>query len=262
MKQRLSPTENVERTKENSVLKAGMSTTRLMSAGIIAGMAIGIGAVSSTIMIANTSSLAAGLRIFLGAFIFTIGILMVVLAGAELFTGNVLMVMGVWSRRISLRAMCRNWVIVYLFNFIGALLVVFLVSRTRMLQPEVGAQFQAVAKAKLSYSLGQVFLKAVGCNFLVCVAIFLASSAEDSLGKIVGCSFPVMIFIIMGFEHSVANMTYLPLAKVLGADITWKAVLMKNLLPVTLGNILGGMILAFLYEAAYGKGVLDARKVM
>lgn len=259
MKLRLTPAENIERTKENSVIKAGMSLTRLMAAAIIAGLAIGIGAVSSTIFIANTPTLTAGLRTFIGALTFTIGILFVVLAGAELFTGNVLMVFGLWDRRITLQKMLRNWIVVYSFNFVGALLLVFLVSQTRMLQPEVVAQFQTIAQTKLSYPITQVILKAIGCNFLVCVAIFLASSAEDSVGKIVGCTFPVMIFIIMGFEHSVANMTYLPLAKALGAPISWGDIFVQNLIPVTIGNILGGMFLAFLYETAYGKGILSKR---
>lgn len=235
---------------------------------IMAGIFIALaGAGSST---AACSVAAPSLAKLVSALVFPAGLAMVVLAGAELFTGNNLLVISLLQREITLKAMLRNWLIVYLGNFVGSLLVAALVVYSHLFSNFFGAlAVSAISTAaiKCSLTFGDAFLRGIGCNFLVCIAVWIAFAAKDVAGKLAGLYFPILLFVVSGFEHSVANMfygaaglfangtaEYAALAALAGVDtaaLTWGNFLLGNLLPVTLGNIVGGMAVGLVYWCCY-----------
>ena len=188
---------------------------------------------------------------------------MVVLSGGELFTGNNLMIMGVLDRRISVGAMLRNWVIVYCANFLGGLLIALLGSWSGLFTSGgnlLGVMTIKIAAGKIGLSFGKAVVLGFLCNWLVCLAVWQATGSKDMAGKILGIFFPILLFVTAGFEHSIANMYYIS-AGILAShsqalagaavssglvtadapqNLTWGGMLLHNLLPVTLGNILGG----------------------
>ena len=191
---------------------------------------------------------------------------MVLLAGSELFTGNCLILIPVLSRRVAPAAMARNLVVVYLGNFLGGLLAAAGVVYSHTLDlfgGKLAAGAIATAAAKCSLSPGDAFLRGVLCNLLVCLAVWMAASAKEPAGKVAALFFPIFLFVLCGFEHCVANMYYIPaglMAQGLpeyaaGAvpALTLGNFVVKNLLPVTLGNLLGGLGLAWVYQRIYLK---------
>ena len=181
------------------------------------------------------------------------GLAMVIVAGSELFTGNNLMILGVLSRVISVRQMLRNWCVVYLGNFAGAALVAALCVLGHVFAAfdgRLAASVIAIAQTKASLPFGDAFVRGILCNFLVCIAVWMASAAKSVPGKILAVFFPIMTFVVAGFEHSVANMYYLTAGLLTAAQtgaaaegLTWGRALACNLLPVTLGNLVGGVLL-------------------
>ena len=173
---------------------------------------------------------------------------MVIVAGSELFTGNNLMIMGVLSRVICTRQMLRNWCVVYLGNFVGAALVAALCVLGHVFSASDGrlaASVIAIAQTKAALPFGDAFVRGILCNFLVCIAVWMASAAKSVPGKILAVFFPIMTFVVAGFEHSVANMYYLTAGQTgtAAGGLTWGRALLGNLLPVTLGNLVGGVLL-------------------
>ena len=208
----------------------------------------------------------AGAGKLLGACIFPAGLTMVLLAGSELFTGNCLILIPVLSRRVAPAAMARNLVVVYLGNFLGGLLAAAGVVYSHTLDlfgGKLAAGAIATAAAKCSLSPGDAFLRGVLCNLLVCLAVWMAASAKEPAGKVAALFFPIFLFVLCGFEHCIANMYYIPaglMAQGLpeyaaGAvpALTLGNFVVKNLLPVTLGNLLGGLGLAWVYQRIYLK---------
>jgi formate transporter len=189
--------------------------------------------------------------------VFPVGLIMVVVAGAQLFTSDcAVLPFGLMARRISFSEVISNWVLVYLANFAGALAVVWMFSyQAELLSPEPWKGFiNKLAVAKTSAPFMKVFIKGVGANWLVCLAVWMSYSAKDIPGKILAMWVPVMCFVALGMEHSIANMFFIPSAMILGADISITHFLVNNLLPSTLGNIAGGVIMvalpyAFLFPA-------------
>ena len=239
-----SPAEIAER-----VVAAGESKTRLTALnmlllGIFAGAFIALAGVAATFANVYVGKLA-------GACVFPCGLAMVVVAGSELFTGNNLIIISVLEKRATVGGMLKNWVLVYLGNLIGSLLVVALaVCGGVFSNPDVAAALVTTAAAKASLSLGDALLKGILCNFLVCIAVWMSFGTKTAEGKILVVFFPIMAFVISGFEHSIANMFYLPggllTAAKYGIDaagLTLGKALLNNLLPVTIGNILGGSVL-------------------
>lgn len=224
--------------------KALKSKEALVSLSILAGLYIGLGAVGS---ITASSCIEGGLGKLIGASIFPVGLVMVLIAGAELFTGNNLMTIGLLNKDINTVQLLRNWIYVYIGNLIGSLLLASLIYQANILTGNFGQTAMAIATKKvgLIHSLGLqgLLIKAVLCNILVVIAVWLASSAATVLGKILACWFPVMLFVFSGFEHSIANMFFLYLGKFAGATLTNSDIWLQNILPVTLGNILGGAII-------------------
>jgi formate/nitrite transporter len=198
-----------------------------------------------------------GVGVLLKGLIFTVGLILVVVAGAELFTGNNLILMAVLSKKVKLSGMLRNWGVVYLGNFIGSLIMALLVALSQQYTMGSGAIGQTMFKIAETKS-GLAFVPAVSlgilCNILVCLAVWMAFSARTTTGKIAAIIPPITAFVAAGFEHSVANMYFIPVAlfvksfdpsfvEKLGFDIphvTWGNFLLNNLIPVTIGNIVGG----------------------
>ena len=183
--------------------------------------------------------------------------MLVVIAGSELFTGNCgVITPSCLTSKAKWTGLLKNWVTVYIGNFIGSLFVAFFLGYLSNLfgkDPYLGA-VQGIAAGKVGLTFGQAFWRAVGCNWLVCLAVWLAVSATDITGKVWGIWFPIMAFVAIGFEHSIANMFFVPLGMFYGANVSWGQFLLNNLVPVTLGNIVGGgLFVGVIYWYLYGR---------
>jgi len=186
-----------------------------------------------------------GLQKFIFAAVFPVGLMLVVIAGAELFTGNAATcIPAALSGRITWRAVLRNWALSYVGNFAGSLAVAyFLTFLTGLLLKDPWlSSIVGIAEGKVSQDFVVLLLKGIGCNWLVCLAVWLAVSADDVAGKILAIWFPIMAFVAIGFEHSVANMYFIPAGMIYGASVSWGQFLFNNLLPVTIGNVIGGTV--------------------
>ncbi len=234
------------------VKKCGTTNGRLLLLAILAGAFIAFAGIGATIANVTVNKLA-------GACVFPAGLAMVVVAGSELFTGDNLMIVSLLDKKIRFGRMVGVLVIVYIGNLIGSVIVAALAS----LGGTLGSVQEAVVSAavsKAALGFGQAFVRGVMCNVLVCIAVWMAAAAKEPVGKIVGLYMPIMVFVLCGYEHCVANMYYLPAglftaAKYgLAADgLTWGSALVKNLLPVTLGNLVGGMGVGALYWTIFLK---------
>lgn len=222
------------------------SLPRLLLLGALAGAFIAFAGVAASIGGALGGKLAS-------ATIFPIGLTMVLLAGSELFTGNCLFLMPLLRRNITAGHMLRNWVAVYLGNLLGSVAVAFLVVQCGALDGIAEAAVStALTKAALHF--GVALLRGVLCNFLVCLAVWMAFCAQSAGGKVVSLFGPIFLFVLCGFEHSVANMYYIPAGIFLAenGEVTWLS-LWQNLLPVTLGNMVGGCGLGGILYLLYGR---------
>lgn len=261
MKPFLSPKETAEGVVSIGARKCQAPLLNLVLLGILAGVYIGFGAELCTMVIHDLSTyVGIGLAKFVGGSVFSVGLMLVVLAGAELFTGNCLIFAGLLAGECSARGMIRNWTLVYLANFIGSILLAALIFGSGLWKTGdlgVGAAALKVASAKVNLSFLEAFLRGVGCNWLVCLAVWLAVAGRDIVSKIFGVYFPIMAFVASGFEHSIANMYFIPMglflkqnpavvnaAGLTGAidHLTWLGFLVGNLIPVTLGNVVGGAL--------------------
>lgn len=222
------------------------SLPRLLLLGALAGAFIAFAGVAASIGGALGGKLAS-------ATIFPIGLTMVLLAGSELFTGNCLFLMPLLRRNITAGHMLRNWVAVYLGNLLGSVAVAFLVVQCGALDGIAEATV-AAAVTKAALPFGVALLRGVLCNFLVCLAVWMAFCAQSAGGKVVSLFGPIFLFVLCGFEHSVANMYYIPAGIFLAenGEMTWLS-LWQNLLPVTLGNMVGGCGLGGILYLLYGR---------
>ena len=262
-----SPKEIAERVENIGVTKARLPLLTVATLGVLAGGFIGLGALYFTLVTSDSSLSFAASRL-LGGLTFSLGLILVVVAGAELFTGNNLLVMAWASQRITTNELMRNWLIVYLANFAGALglvLLVFLSDHWQMANGAVGANAVSIAAAKVALSFSEAFFRGILCNILVCLAVWLALAARSVVDKIFAIIFPISAFVAAGFEHSVANMYFIPVGILLkdrilvsGAEnLSWSG-LWSNLVPVTLGNIVGGgVMVALVYYFVYRRPVKD-----
>lgn len=260
----LMPAEMASKAEAAGVAKAKLALVPMMALAVLAGAFIALGAVFATVVATGGGELSYGLSKLLTGTVFCLGLVLVIVAGAELFTGNNLIVMAFASGRITARAVIRNWVIVYVGNFIGAVSVAVLVFASGQFEfagGEVGATALRIAKAKLEFGFGQAVALGILCNALVCLAVWLCLSARTTTDKILAIIFPIAAFVAAGFEHCVANMYFVPYALLVKAgapagfwqglevapdslsNLTWTNFAWSNLLPVTIGNIIGGAIL-------------------
>jgi formate/nitrite transporter len=266
----LLPAEMARRAEYLGVRKAEAKTLPLIALSILAGAFIGLGAVFATTISAGVSGvLPYGIARVLTGLVFCLGLILVVVGGAELFTGNNLIVMAWASRKVTTTALLRNWVIVYLGNFIGSVgtaILIFLSKQYLFGSGAVGKAALNIATSKINLDFLQALALGILCNALVCLAVWLTFSARSTVDKIAAIIFPITAFVAAGFEHSIANMYFIPVALLIkvfdpsfttgaGVDVTgltWTAFLVKNLIPVTIGNIIGGTILvAAIYWAIF-----------
>lgn len=235
---------------ETGAAKAEQGKGRMFLLAVLAGAFIALAGVASVVGTALAGKLA-------GACVFPVGLAMVIVAGSELFTGNCLMIIPALEGRIPAGRLLAAWGIVYLGNFAGAVLVAALSVWGGALDA-VCDSLAATAAAKTGLSFGAAFCRGVLCNILVCAAVWMAMAAKDAGGKILCLYLPVMAFVLAGFEHSIANMFYIPAGLLVSArcglapeGLSWGAMLWRNLLPVTLGNIAGGVGLGVLLRAVW-----------
>ncbi|WP_462269495.1 formate/nitrite transporter family protein [Desulfobacter sp.] len=242
--------------------KAHKSILQLLLLGFLAGAYIGFAAHLATVVGTGTFSWIGLKKFFIGA-VFSVGLMLVVIPGSELWTGNTMMTMALLDRKITLIQMVRNWFWVYLGNLLGAVFLAWMiVSQTGLMDGIFGATALQIAMAKVTTEVAgsshnlAYFFRAVGCNWLVCLAVLLAISAQEISGKILGIFFPIMAFVAAGFEHAIANMYFIPagiFSKQLQLAVTasgidaalltklnWAGMWHHNLIAVTLGNFIGG----------------------
>jgi formate/nitrite transporter len=268
----LLPPQMAAKAEMVGIGKAGQDTLALVTLGVLAGAFIALGAIFSVTVSAQSSELPFGVARLLAGLAFSLGLILVIVGGAELFTGNVLLVMGWASRRIRTRHVVRNWTIVFLANLVGALGTVVLVMGSGWYElgaGSVGTALLATAEYKATRPFTDVLMAGILCNALVCLAVWLAYSARTTTDRILAIVPPITAFVAAGFEHSVANMFYLPAAMAVRAiappefwaetgttSATYAAVdaagFVSNLVPATIGNIIGGAVLVGgVYWVAY-----------
>ncbi len=234
----------------------------------MAGAYIGFGGLfSATVTFDMDPSMGLGLKKMVAGAAFSIGLMLVVIAGAELFTGNNLMVSSVITGRVTWQKVLAKWGLVYTANFIGSILLALLFYFSGLWKTgdgALGAVAVKTAYAKVNLEFSEAFVRAIGCNWMVCLAVWMALAARQTVSKIFAIFFPIMGFVAIGFEHCIANMYFIPVGIFLsrwagiapeGIDvntITWSAFVLKNLIPVTIGNTIGGVVFVGLgYWGAY-----------
>jgi len=282
----LLPPEMAIKAETVGLNKANAPARYLFVLAILAGAFIALGAMFATIAFSGsipitaadgskvfTTTLPYGVTRLLGGLVFSLGLILVIVGGAELFTGNVLIVMAWASHKVSTRRLLRNWGLVYAGNFVGGLLtaaLVFLSDHYLNGSGVIGLTALNIANSKASLSFLPAVASGILCNGLVCLAVWLTYSARSTTDKILAIVFPITAFVAAGFEHSVANMYFLPFGLLIKAfapgsfweligktaadynQLTWGAFFLRNLLPVTIGNIIGGGVLvAAIYWVAY-----------
>lgn len=281
----LLPAEMATRAEFLGVRKAEMPFLKMFMLSVLAGAFISLGAIFATTVsagniavtlptgdLAYATGLPYGLTRLLAGLVFCLGLILVVVGGAELFTGNNLIVMAWANGKVSTTALLRNWAIVYLGNFVGAMGTVVLMFFSRQYTfgaNAVGITALRIAVAKCDLTFLQALSLGILCNGLVCLAVWMTFSARSTVDKIAAIIFPITAFVAAGFEHSIANMYFVPYALFIKAfdndfigqvaekvpqleNLTWSAFLMNNLIPVTLGNIIGGAVLvAAIYWAIF-----------
>jgi len=247
-----SPKEIAERVENVGVTKANLPLVSQGALGMLAGGFIGLGAMFFT-LVTSDDSLSFAIARVLGGVVFSLGLILVVIAGAELFTGNNLLVMATVAGRIPPAKFAQNLVVIYLANLIGAIGLAGLVALSeywQMNDAAVGKTAVSIAAMKCAVPFGKAFFKGVLCNVLVCLAVWLAMAGRTVTDKVLAIVFPITAFVACGFEHSVANMYFIPLGIFLKAQVispgtvdlsmlNWVG-LARNLVPVTLGNLMGG----------------------
>lgn len=244
----LTPKEIAQATIDAGVGKAKLSITQMILLGIFAGVFIGFGGQAAITISQTYGAIDVGMSKFLFAAVFPVGLMLVVICGAELFTGNNLMIMGCVNGNYSTKDLLRNWVTVYIANFIGSVILAILVANSGLMTGAAAEKAIGIANAKVAIPFGAAVIRGILCNIVVVLAVWMATGARDVISKIFACWFPIMLFVLCGFEHSVANMYFAPLGMFLGAPVTWGQIWINNLLPVTIGNIIGG---AFVVGLSY-----------
>jgi formate transporter len=258
----LSPEEISQGFVEVGKKKATLGVYKLFILGMLAGAFIAFAAEGSNVAIHTIESV--GIAKTVAGAIFAAGLMMVIVAGAELFTGNNLIVIACAQKSTSWAGLLKNWAVVYLGNFVGSMLIVLFVYLSGQLNFSdgmLGGLTIKIAAYKTNLSFANAFFLGILCNWLVCIAVWMSFAAKDIAGKLIAIFFPIWLFVTSGFEHSVANMYYIPAgilarlnpawvesAKAMGVlpekieKLNWGTMVVRNLVPVTLGNIVGGAV--------------------
>jgi len=274
------PPEMAERMEDVGVKKAHLGFWSMFALAVLAGAFIGLGAEFSTLAVTD-SGLGFGLNKVFGGLVFSLGLILVVIAGAELFTGNNLIIMAWVSGKLTLGQVMRNWIIVYAGNMAGSLVTVLLMYLTRQwsfADYHVGATALNIAVAKVDLSFAEGLARGILCNALVCLAVWLCLSGRSVTDKILAILFPITAFVASGFEHSVANMYFIPMGLLLQGEPEVVAAagrtaselvnlnlhgLVGNLISVTTGNIFGGgVMVALVYWFIYRRPQEESRPII
>ncbi len=267
------PSEMAGRAQQVGVAKARFDTLTLLTLGVLAGAFIALGAVFATVVSVD-STLGWGPTRLLTGVAFSLGLILVVIAGAELFTGNALIVMAWLGRKVSTAQLLRNWGLAYVGNLLGALGTVGLVyasGQWKLAGGQIGVNAVTLANSKVQMTFVEAVARGVLCNALVCLAVWLCFSARSNVDRVVAIVPPIAAFVAAGFEHSIANMYFIPLGIILKkqdvvqaaggpaaeatSSLTWTGFLTDNLLPVTIGNVIGGgLLVGAVYWLVYLRG--------
>jgi formate transporter len=260
----LMPAEMADKAEAVGIKKATGDALQLFALAILAGAFIGLGAIYCTTVLAGTSSLPFGVQRLLAGLVFCLGLILVIVGGAELFTGNNLIVMAWANKKVTTAQLLRNWGIVYAGNFVGSVAtaaIMFFSKQWSFGGGAVGLAALNIANSKSALDFIPAIALGIVCNAMVCMAVWLCFSARSTTDKILAIIFPISGFVAAGFEHSVANMYFIPIGLFIkgGADasfwstigktssdfsaLTWGTYFLKNLLPVTIGNIIGGAVM-------------------
>lgn len=244
------PAEVAQHIEDAGVGKAGLPAVPLATLSCLAGTFIALGAAAFTAVITGTEP-GFGPARFLGGLVFSTGLILVVVAGAELFTGNALIVMAWVDGQVKTRALLRNWAYAYFGNMAGALFIVGLMVASGLLAGPMGETARRIAEAKVGLAWPEALARGFLCNMLVCLAVWLAFAARSVTDKILAVIFPISAFVLLGYEHSIANMYLIPAGWAAGGAVDLPG-LIGNLVPVTIGNIAGGAGgVALTYRMAY-----------
>ena len=256
------PAQIAERVELAGVAKVRLGTVQMLALGTLAGAFIAFGAMLFTLVMTG-QGLGFGPGRLLGGLVFSLGLILVVIAGAELFTGNNLAVMAWVDRRVGTVELLRSWLIVYVANFLGSVGAALLVALSGTLEMGDGAVLAtagAIARGKVALAWHEAFIRGILCNALVCLAVWLTFAARDVTGKIIALVLPIAAFVALGFEHSVANMYFLGLAVMMNVEGVSIMGAFGNILPVTLGNVVGGSgFVGLVYWLCYRYGTDAAR---
>jgi len=264
-----TPPEIAQAVCDAGCKKTQLRLDRMFILAILAGVYIGFGGqLMTTVRQGVAPLLGTGFAVFLGGAVFSVGLMLVVIGGAELFTGNNLITIACCSRKAAVTGLAKNWVVVYFGNFAGSLLLALIVFAGFYAYRDpgtLGSLALLIADAKVNLTFIEALARGILCNWLVCLAVWLAASSHDTVGKIAAIFFPIMAFVAMGFEHSIANMYLVPVGILLkdvvgltaSANLTWAGFIQYNLIPVTIGNIIGG---AFFVGIVYWYAYLQGKK--
>lgn len=277
----LTPKEIAQATINSGVAKSQLTIPKMLLLGIFAGIFIAFGGFASQMISHSIDSV--GVAKFAGAAVFPVGLMFVVIGGAELFTGNNLMAVALLDRKIKIQGMLKNWLFVYIGNLIGSVIFAAIIYGSGLLNTssmKLGAVAVNAAYQRVTMGFGPAILRGILCNITVVLAVWLATSAKDIVSKIWACWFPIMLFVLSGFDHSVANMYFLALGVLAKGQyqskvselynvsvdqlsgLNWGTMWTGNLIPVTIGNIIGGAVLvATVYWFAYVRDSLKSAKV-
>jgi formate/nitrite transporter len=266
------PAGMAAKAEDLGVKKANLNLLNMFVLSILAGAFIGIGAIFCTTVLAGGGSLPYGVQRLLGGLVFTLGLILVVVGGAELFTGNNLILMAFMSGKVTSAQLLRNWIVVYVGNFVGSILTAIIMFYSKQYEfgnGAIGLTALNIANSKTGLGFLQAIALGIMCNALVCMAVWLCYSARTTTDKILSIIPPIAAFVAAGFEHSIANMYFIPIGLLIKAlpaadkfwtltalnpeagaitaakfaNLTWANFFVKNLLPVTIGNIIGGALM-------------------
>lgn len=267
----LTPKEIAQATVNSGIAKSQLPASKMLLLGIFAGMFIAFGGFASQMISHSIES--TGVAKFAGAAVFPVGLMFVVMAGAELFTGNNLMAIALYEKKIRIQGLLKNWLFVYAGNFIGSVIFALIIHGSGLLNTsgmKLGAVVVNSAYQKVNIGFGPSILRGILCNITVVLAVWLATAAKDIVSKIWACWFPIMLFVLSGFEHSIANMYFIAIGVLAKgryggkvaelfnvqagelSGLNWASMWSGNLIPVTIGNIIGGaVIVALVYWFVY-----------
>lgn len=247
----LSPTETIKAYSQAGVIKLNRPVLKMFILAIFAGIFIALGATGN--LIAPLSIPWPSLGKLASATMFPVGLIFVTFLGAELFTGNNMLIMTVTDGKASLGRMLCNWLVVYAGNFVGSMIVVLILTYGHLYSlydNALAGSVMEVAQAKVSLTFAEGLLRGILCNVIVCITVLITVSAKSAAGKILGIFPPIALFVVSGYEHCIANMYFIPAAIFTSIEygldpgaVNWGSMIVGNLIPVTIGNIIGGALI-------------------